>query len=118
MKVFYQILLVTVIVSIKLTAQDIENEILNYSDTDIQIINKSRKLILDKLYEKDLEKVKEALNYLDEKFDTSKVITLWETEEDMLETEHNRFFQEQIIKFMDLFKELPVREDYEVVVKD
>ena len=45
-------------------------------------------------------------------------ITLWETEEDMLETEHNRFFQEQIVKFMSLFKELPVREGYEVVVKD
>jgi hypothetical protein len=85
MKIFYQILLLTVIISIKLTAQDIENEILNYSDTDIQIINKSRKLILDKLYEKDLEKVKEALNYLDEKFDTSKVITFWETERWLIE---------------------------------
>lgn len=45
-------------------------------------------------------------------------ITLWETEEDMLATEHSRFFQEQIVKFMSLFTELPVREGYEVVVKD
>jgi len=45
-------------------------------------------------------------------------ITLWETEEDMLETEHSRFFQEQILKFMNLFTELPVREGYEVIVKD
>ena len=45
-------------------------------------------------------------------------ITLWETEKDMLATEHNRFFQEQLVKFMPLFTELPVREGYEVVVKD
>ena len=44
-------------------------------------------------------------------------ITLWETEEDMLATEHNRFFQEQLVKFMPLFTELPVREGFEVVVE-
>ena len=45
-------------------------------------------------------------------------VTLWETEEAMLATEHNRFFQEQLVKFMPLFTELPVREGYEVVVMD
>jgi hypothetical protein len=45
-------------------------------------------------------------------------VTLWETEEDMLETEHSRFFQEQLVKFMPLFTELPVREGYEVVAQD
>jgi len=45
-------------------------------------------------------------------------VTIWETEEDMLATEHSRFFQEQIVKFMNFFTELPVREGYEVVVKD
>lgn len=45
-------------------------------------------------------------------------VTLWDSEEDMLATEHNRFFQEQIVKFMNLFKELPMREGYEVVVTD
>ena len=45
-------------------------------------------------------------------------VTLWETEKDMLRTEHSRFFQEQIVKFMNLFTELPVREEYEVVVMD
>lgn len=45
-------------------------------------------------------------------------VTLWETEEDMLETEHSRFFQEQILKFKNLFTELPVREGFEVRLKD
>ncbi len=45
-------------------------------------------------------------------------MTLWETEEDMLKTEHSRFFQEQILKIMNLFTDSPVRESYEVVVKD
>ena len=45
-------------------------------------------------------------------------ITLWESEQDMLETERNRFFQEQLVKFMNLFVEFPVREEYEVLVRD
>jgi len=45
-------------------------------------------------------------------------MTLWETEEDMLSTEHSRFFQEQIVKIMNLFTDSPVRESYEVVVND
>jgi heme-degrading monooxygenase HmoA len=45
-------------------------------------------------------------------------VTLWETEEDMKETEENRFFQEQLVKLMGLFAEPPVREAYEVVFKE
>lgn len=45
-------------------------------------------------------------------------VTLWETEEDMLTTEQSRFFQEQIVKFMNLFTEFPIREGYEIVLKD
>ncbi len=44
-------------------------------------------------------------------------ITVWESEEDMLATEENRFFQEQIVKLMGFFKSPPVREAYEVVVQ-
>lgn len=44
-------------------------------------------------------------------------ITVWESEEDMLETERNRFFQEQLVKLMDFFLLPPVREAYEVVVQ-
>ncbi len=45
------------------------------------------------------------------------MITMWETEEDLLETEHSRFFQEQIVKFMNFFITPPVREIYEVLTK-
>ena len=45
-------------------------------------------------------------------------ITLWESEEDMIATEHSHFFQEQLVKFMDLFTVPPIRETYEVVVED
>lgn len=42
------------------------------------------------------------------------IITGWKTEEDLLETEHSRFFQEQLVKFMKYFTTPPVREIYEV----
>ena len=45
-------------------------------------------------------------------------ITLWETEEDMLDTEKSRFFQEQVFKFINLFEGPPIREVYEVIVED
>ncbi len=45
-------------------------------------------------------------------------ITLWESEEDMLETEKSKFFQEQVIKFMDLFTAPPLKETFEVIYKD
>ncbi|UCC41216.1 MAG: antibiotic biosynthesis monooxygenase [Candidatus Aminicenantes bacterium] len=46
------------------------------------------------------------------------LITLWETEEDMMATEHSRFFQEQLVKFMKFFTAPPIRESYEVVIKE
>jgi hypothetical protein len=45
-------------------------------------------------------------------------ITLWETETDMMATEENRFFQNQLVKFLGLFRHGLVRETYEVVVAD
>ena len=45
-------------------------------------------------------------------------ITIWESEQDMLETERSAFFQEQIIKFMPFFKSPPIREGFEVVVSE
>lgn len=42
-------------------------------------------------------------------------ITFWETEADALATEENRFFQEQLVKFMGFFTAPPIREGYEVV---
>ncbi len=45
-------------------------------------------------------------------------ITLWESEEAMMATERNAFFQEQIIKFMPFFKSPPIREGFEVAVSE
>lgn len=45
-------------------------------------------------------------------------ITLWESEEDMIASERNRFFQEQLVKFLDFFTTPPVRETYKVEVQD
>ena len=45
-------------------------------------------------------------------------ITMWESEEDMIATEENRFFQEQVVKFMNFFTSSPIREAYEVAVQD
>ncbi len=46
------------------------------------------------------------------------IITLWESEKDMLASEENRFFQEQIAKFLPFFKAAPIRESYEVAVDE
>ena len=43
------------------------------------------------------------------------LLTFWETEEDLLETEHNRLFQEQLVKFMNFFITPPIREIFEVL---
>ncbi len=45
-------------------------------------------------------------------------ITLWENEEAMLASEKNRFFQEQVAKFVEFFAIPPIREAYEVALKE
>jgi heme-degrading monooxygenase HmoA len=45
-------------------------------------------------------------------------VTLWETEADMLATEENRFFQQQLMKFLGLFHHGLFREAYEVTFTD
>ena len=44
-------------------------------------------------------------------------IGLWESEEAMIATEKNRFFQEQITKFLPFYIQPPIREGFEIVVK-
>ena len=46
------------------------------------------------------------------------LMTLWESKKNMMATEESRFFQEQLVKFMVFFKEPPVREAYEVIIKE
>lgn len=45
-------------------------------------------------------------------------ITYWNNEKDALSNEDSKYYQEQLIKFMGFFKIPPIREGYEVVVKE
>jgi heme-degrading monooxygenase HmoA len=44
-------------------------------------------------------------------------VSIWESEEDAISNEQSRIYQEQLVKFMDLFTEPPIREGYEVIVQ-
>ena len=45
-------------------------------------------------------------------------ITIWDTEEDAVANEQSGYYQEQVSRFKDVFKAPPVREGYEVSVKN
>lgn len=44
--------------------------------------------------------------------------SLWESEEDVLANERNRFYQEQVAKFVNFYAKPPTREGYEVIVQE
>jgi heme-degrading monooxygenase HmoA len=44
-------------------------------------------------------------------------ISFWKTEQDALANERNRFYQEQLVKFIEFYQSQPFREGYEVMVK-
>jgi hypothetical protein len=44
-------------------------------------------------------------------------ITLWDCEEDALANEKNHYYQEQLVKVMNIFTKPPIREGYEVAVQ-
>lgn len=44
-------------------------------------------------------------------------ITIWKTEEDALANEHNLYYQEQLVKFLEFLQSPPIREGYEISVK-
>jgi heme-degrading monooxygenase HmoA len=46
-----------------------------------------------------------------------RAISFWKTEKDCLANEHNRYYQEQLAKFIDFYQSAPIREGYEVTVK-
>ncbi|MGB2907827.1 MAG: antibiotic biosynthesis monooxygenase [Candidatus Aminicenantaceae bacterium] len=48
----------------------------------------------------------------------SLVITIWESEADLQNSERSRFFQEQVAKFIGYFTAPPIRESFEVVMLD
>ena len=45
------------------------------------------------------------------------VISLWDSEEDALANEENRYYQEQVLKFFTFYTAPPIREGYEVSIK-
>jgi heme-degrading monooxygenase HmoA len=45
-------------------------------------------------------------------------MSLWNSEQDAVSTEQSHLYQEQLIKFMNLFTVDPYREGYELIVKD
>ncbi|MFP4082702.1 MAG: antibiotic biosynthesis monooxygenase family protein [Candidatus Aminicenantes bacterium] len=45
-------------------------------------------------------------------------ITLWKSEKDALANERNRYYQEQVTKFITFYTGPPVREGFEVCVQD
>ena len=55
---------------------------------------------------------------VDRKTGNAVTITLWESEEDAVANEKNRYYQEQVAKFITFFKKPPIREGYEVVIQD
>jgi heme-degrading monooxygenase HmoA len=44
-------------------------------------------------------------------------MTIWKTEEDALANEHNLYYQEQLVKFLEVLQAPPIREGYEISVK-
>ena len=55
---------------------------------------------------------------VDRKTGNTVIITLWEREEDAVANEKNRYYQEQVVKFRTFYKKPPIREGYEVVIRD
>ena len=45
-------------------------------------------------------------------------ISFWDSEEDAIANEQSGYYQEQVAKFLEFFTAPPVREGYEVTVKD
>ncbi len=67
---------------------------------------------------KDQTGYKGAYFFADRKTGKCNMITIWDSEENMMATEKSRFFQEQVVKFLRFFTSNPIREAYEVVVED
>lgn len=71
---------ILLLVCFSITAQDIRNEILNYQDSNLIIIQNSRKMILESLDRWNIKKASEIKSYLDDEINTERyaVFTLGE----------------------------------------
>ena len=45
-------------------------------------------------------------------------MSLWDSEQDAVSNEQSHLYQEQLVKFMNLFTSDPYREGYELIIKD
>jgi len=54
----------------------------------------------------------------DGKTDKCIAVTFWASERDAAANEENRYYQEQLVKFMSLYAMPPIREGYDVAVED
>ncbi len=54
----------------------------------------------------------------DGKADKCVAVTFWASERDAEANEENRYYQEQLVKFMSLYAMPPIREGYDVAVED
>jgi len=54
----------------------------------------------------------------DWKADKGVAMTFWESEKDASANEENRYYQEQLVKFMSILASAPIREGYDVAVED
>ena len=88
--------------------------------THLDRIDEAAKLFEDQV----IPTVKETKGYIgakymaDRKTGNTVIMTLWETEKDLLETEHSRLFQEQLVKLMQFFLTPPIKEVYEVLLSE
>jgi heme-degrading monooxygenase HmoA len=54
----------------------------------------------------------------DPKTGESVAMTIWESEEAMLANEESRFFQEQVARFIPFYAKPPIREAFEVTIRE
>ncbi len=55
--------------------------------------------------------------FMDRKTGKGIALAFWESEEDAIANEENRYYQEQVAKFITFYTKPPIREGYEVVVQ-
>jgi len=53
----------------------------------------------------------------DRKADKCVAVTFWESEKDAAANEENRYYQEQLVKFISLYADPPIREGFDVAVE-
>jgi hypothetical protein len=64
--------------------KSIEKQVLSLDDTDLEILAKSRKLILQKIKDNKIAEVQDVIIYLNNKFDGRYVIKFWDVEKYLL----------------------------------